>query len=225
MTDDDIIRQMNEYYFKRAGLHDYCMSYTSNEDMEKLLGAIIRLFEKDIIGRDVLEIACGTGNWTQILARRARSVLATDINEPMLEIARRKSYANPYVRFEAVDAYSLGKIKGTFNAAFAADWWSHIPGTMITPFLKGLHSRLRKGARVIFLDMTPRASLNIESHFYNENGDFVRRRSLPDGGEYLVVKNFPTENELKGILKGMAEDIRFHEHLNLQRWMVSYRVK
>ena len=93
MNNDDIVRQMNEYYFRRANLHDYYMSYTSNEDMEQVLSGIIRLFEEDVMGKDVLEIACGTGNWTQVLARRARSVLATDINEPMLEIARQKSVA------------------------------------------------------------------------------------------------------------------------------------
>ena len=34
-----------------------------------------------------LEIACGTGNWTQVLGKRAGNVLTTDINELMLDIA------------------------------------------------------------------------------------------------------------------------------------------
>jgi len=222
MKDDDIVSQMNEYYRRRAYMHDSYMSYTTIENMEKLLGGIIRLFEKDIIDRDLLEIACGTGNWAQVLAKRARTVLATDINEPMLAIARNKFHAKPNVRFEAVDAYNLDKIEGTYSAAFAADWWSHIPKARIRPFLDALHGKLRKGARVIFIDMLPVSSLEIDSYYYDKAGDFVRKRALPDGSEFHVIKNFPTENEIRDTLNNIATDIRFHEHLNLQRWVLSY---
>lgn len=222
MDEDKIIGQMNEYYRRRAHLHDYYMSYSSNEGMEKLLSGIIRLFEKDIVDRNLLEIACGTGNWTQILSKRARTVMATDINEPMLAIARNKDYVKPNVRFEYADAYKLDAIKGGFNAAFAADWWSHIPKAKIRPFLKGLHSKLNADARVIFIDMLPSSSHNIEEYYYNEDGDFVRKRTLPDGSEFIVIKNFPGENEIKAILKNLAKNIRYHEHLNLQRWVLSY---
>lgn len=224
MDEDKIIGQMNEYYRRRAHLHDYYMSYSSNEGMEKLLSGIIRLFEKDIVDRNLLEIACGTGNWTQILSKRARTVMATDINEPMLAIARNKDYVKPNVRIEYADAYKLDAIKGDFNAAFAADWWSHIPKAKIRPFLKGLHNKLSVDARVIFIDMLPSSSLDIERYYFNEDGDFARKRTLPDGSEFIVIKNFPTENEIRDILKNLAKNIRYHEHLNLQRWMLSYTV-
>jgi ubiquinone/menaquinone biosynthesis C-methylase UbiE len=222
MKDDDIVSHMNEYYRRIAHLHDGYMSYTTNENMEKLLGGIIRLFEKDIIDSNLLEIACGTGNWTQVLAKRVRTILAIDVNESMLAIARDKFHAKPNVRFECMDAYDLDKIRGTFNAAFAADWWSHIPRALIRPFLEGLHGKLRQGAKVIFIDMLPSSSLDIESYYYDVAGDFVRKRVLPDGSEFTVIKNFPTENEIREILKGIAKDIRYHEHLNLQRWVLSY---
>ena len=69
---------MKVYYDRRAPWHDKYMGYLGNGPMEELLSPIIRSIEPYITDRTVLEIACGTGNWTQVLAKRARTVLALD---------------------------------------------------------------------------------------------------------------------------------------------------
>jgi ubiquinone/menaquinone biosynthesis C-methylase UbiE len=216
------INEMNAYYDNRSPFHDKYMSYTSNENMEKLLGSLIRLFEKDISGKDVLEIACGTGNWTQVLARRAHSVLATDINTSALKIARRKEYDKTQISFKKVDAYNLDDIKGTFNAAFAADWWSHMPKSMITSFLNGLHRKLKPGSRVLFLDMMQNDELISNESYHDDDGNFIHKRILPDGQQFHVIKNFPKDKELREIISGYASDIEIHENLYLERWLLSY---
>ncbi len=225
MAKPDLVKEMNAYYARHAPYHDGCMGYTDNTSMEKLLAPIIKHIEPFIDGRDVLEIACGTGNWTQVLAERAGSVLATDINAPVIEIAQLKSYMNMRVRFEIADAYALGEVDGTFNAAFAADWWSHIPRSMITAFVEGLHNRLRPGANVVFIDMLPRPELELELYHRDDEGNLVRQRRLPDGSEFHVVKNFPTEKELKDIFNGIANNIEYYEDLPLKRWVLTYTLK
>ncbi|HKK20034.1 MAG TPA: hypothetical protein VJ983_01065, partial [candidate division Zixibacteria bacterium] len=62
---DDLIEQMNRYYEARAPWHDQYMSYTSNEQLESALKPIVELLNPIIRGTRVLEVACGTGNWTQ----------------------------------------------------------------------------------------------------------------------------------------------------------------
>lgn len=56
-------------------------------------------------GKDVLEIACGTGPGLGVLGRRARSLVAGDISEPIL--ARARSHYGSRVDLRVMDAQSL----------------------------------------------------------------------------------------------------------------------
>ena len=224
MNAKTLIEQMNAYYKKHAPWHDECMSYTGNAKMEKLLAPIIECCEEYITGKEVLEIACGTGNWTQVLAKRARSVLATDVNETVLEIARKKSFSNDKVAFQVADAYSLNAVDGIFNVAFAADWWSHIPKSAISIFLESLHGKLCPGARVIIIDMSFR-DIFAQDYYLDEEGNAIYKRRLPNGQEFEVVKNFPTPKELLDIFNGIVNDIEYREFDSLKRWLLTYTTK
>jgi len=58
-------------------------------------------------GEDVLELFCGSGNFTAPLARRARSVSAVEVQGPALDLAR-ADVGGGAVRFFAGDALVLG---------------------------------------------------------------------------------------------------------------------
>jgi SAM-dependent methyltransferase len=221
----DLIKHMNAYYAKRAPEHDYFMGYKGNEEMERLLGPMIAWFEDDVKGRDVLEIACGTGNWTQVLAKRARSVVATDVNSAAIDIARTKSYDGDRVRFEVADAYDLDAVGGSFDAAFAADWWSHIPRSALRTFVAGLADNLRPRSRVIIIDMLPSEELDRWFSHYDNDGNLIHKRAFPDGEVFEVVKNFPTEEDLLEVLSGLADHTEYREHEALRRWMLTFTTK
>jgi SAM-dependent methyltransferase len=222
MPDRDIVTEMNEYYRARAPWHDDYMSYTGNAGTEEILAPVISFVAPFVAGRDVLEVACGTGNWTQVLARRARSVLATDINESMLAIARAKLYEGCAVTFLAEDAYRLAATGSDYTAAFAADWWSHVPTSRLRPFLALLHSKLRLESRVVFVGMLPRDHPDLKPYRTDEEGNLIHRRRLPDGREFDVLKNFPTRRDVLSALDGLGSDPVYFEHEELRRWAVSY---
>jgi demethylmenaquinone methyltransferase/2-methoxy-6-polyprenyl-1,4-benzoquinol methylase len=225
MAYKNIVEEMNAYYAMHAPWHDGCMGYTSNEEMEKLLGPIIAWFEDYVWDKDVLEIACGTGNWTQVLARRARSVLGTDLSHPAREIAQQKTYEHAQVTFKAANAYALEGLTGTFGVAFAADWWSHIPKSWIPGFVEGLFTRLDAGARVILIDMLPREELDRMFSHYDDEGNATHLRRLPTGEVYHVVRNVPSEQELRAAFKDRAATMEYREHDPLRRWMFTLTTK
>jgi len=225
MRRPDLVEEMERYYGDRAHYHDDYMGHEGLEAMEGLLGPIIALVEPDIAGRDVLEVACGTGNWTQVLSKRARSVVATDLFEGYLDIARGKPYGRDNVTFARADAYRLEGVGGPFDAAFCADWWSHMPRSRIGTFLHALHARLSPGARAVAIDMMRTEHFDSILSHLDEEGNEVQERSLPNGRSYKVVKNFPTEVELRERLGPFATRVSYAEHLQLRRWSVSWTVK
>src|SRR5688572_16017448 len=110
-----------EYYAARAS--EYEAVYTKPErqgDLSQLRG-VVGSYAR---GRTLLEVACGTGYWTAILAAHATSVIATDVGPEVLNIARAKRL--PRVTFVIADARALSEVPGNFDAAFAGFWWSHL---------------------------------------------------------------------------------------------------
>src|SRR5690349_4311510 len=129
---------MAEYYGRRA--NEYEQIYAKPERQGELR-CLQEFVERALVGRHVLELACGTGYWTQIVARRAKSVMATDVNEEVLNIARAKAIDPTRVRFRREDAYSLPAFRQKFTAGLAAFWWSHVPKAKLRSFLSRFHQQ------------------------------------------------------------------------------------
>ena len=92
------------YYGKRA--EEYEQIYRKPERQDELK-KIKGLLQNILAGKDILEIACGTGYWTERISQRAKSILATDINDTVLEIAKSKNYPKDNVRFQKQDLFSF----------------------------------------------------------------------------------------------------------------------
>lgn len=93
MTEHDV----SVAYDRWAVLYDDTDNATRDLDAVVVRAAPLRVAE-----RDVVEIGCGTGKNTVWLAERARSVVALDFSDGMLEVARRRVTA-PHVRFARHD--------------------------------------------------------------------------------------------------------------------------
>jgi demethylmenaquinone methyltransferase/2-methoxy-6-polyprenyl-1,4-benzoquinol methylase len=218
----DLADEMREYYRARAPWHDEYMGYTTNAAMETLLHPIVSRVETLLTGLNVLEVACGTGNWTQVLAHRVHCVLATDINEEALSRAQAKEYPPGVVAFVAADAYALDGVGAGFTGAFAADWWSHVPRSLLGPFLDRLHGCLVARARVVFVEMLPRDHPDLRPYRHDREGNSICRRALPDGSAFDVVKNFPDREEVLESLAGRSEAAEYQAWPELGRWLVTY---
>src|SRR5687767_7217832 len=106
-----MIDDLKEYYARRAAVYEKIYEIPERQDD---LAALRRMLKELLAGHDVLEVACGTGYWTLPISSTARSILATDVNEEVLELARAKPYPEGRVRFLLADAYTLSGVEGYF---------------------------------------------------------------------------------------------------------------
>lgn len=197
---------LQAYYAARA--NEYERMYAKPErqaDLRRLETVIPELFS----ARTVLEIACGTGYWTQHLVRSAKSVLATDLTPETLAVARAKDLPADKVGFATADAFALAPGLGRFDAAFAGFWWSHLKRAECDRFLDSLRARLAPGAIVAFLDNRYVEGSSTPIAQRDPEGNTWQRRPLDDGSEHLVLKNFPTEAELRAQTRGFGRNARY----------------
>ncbi len=207
-----------EYYTKRAS--EYEKIYQKPE-RQKDLALLRRRLPEELAGEDVLEIACGTGFWTQVIAQSANSILATDINQEVLQIARAKAYPKGNVVFEKRDLFQLAGLTGRFTAGLAAFWWSHLKKSEIAGFLRHFHQVLSPSAKVVFMDNNYVPDSSIPISRTDDKGNTYQLRTLENGTEYEVLKNFPTESELRQAVGGLAKSIHFFNSTHY--WLLAYR--
>ena len=192
------------YYAQRAP--EYERIYQKPERQADLR-ALREFVAQTFAGRRVLEIACGTGWWTEVLAGSANSVLATDINDEVLSIARTKPFGDATISFQRCDAFQLEQAAGSFDAALAVFWWSHLTRSELEQFLKTLYRRLEPESIVVFIDniFVPGSSTPISRR--DEEGNTYQQRRLDDGSTTEVLKNFPTDEGITRVLHGRAHEL------------------
>ena len=200
-------KDITAYYARRAS--EYEKVYAKPERQQEL-AFLKQQLPQWFAGQQVLEVACGTGYWTQFIAKAARSITATDINEEVLDIARRKDYGKCGVEIVQADAYNLGAISGVFTAGFSGFWWSHVPKRARTPFLEAFHAKLSPGSPLVFLEnLYVHGSNNPMAPEVDGEGNTYSLRRLEDGSEWKVLKNFQTEAELRQDLSPFATAIEY----------------
>jgi ubiquinone/menaquinone biosynthesis C-methylase UbiE len=208
--------ELADYYKKRAPEYE-SVYFRPDESRLLQLEVLGRALRDWIRGRDVLEIAAGTGWWTVHAAAVARSVTATDINEETLAIARTKPLED--VRFAVADAFKLEELDGTFNACLSCFWLSHVSRTRLKEFLDGVHRRLEPGSKVFMADNLYDPDVGgrlVEDH---GNPDTYKIRTWSDGSEHRVIKNYYPEAELKGLLEGVDN---LQIHMGPYYWWIMY---
>ncbi|WP_297920595.1 class I SAM-dependent methyltransferase [Metallibacterium sp.] len=191
---------MQSYYAARAPGYD---AVYQKPERQADLRAIESWLPPRFAGRSVLEVACGTGYWTQFIAPNAAAIVAMDSAPETLRIAASR-IAVATVRFITGDAWMLPPDLGTFDAAFAGFWFSHVPRNRRREFLLGLGRHLRPGARVVLLDNRYVEGSSSRITEQDTDGDTWQTRTLVDGSTYRVLKNFPTESELQTAIAGLG---------------------
>lgn len=214
-------KELETYYADRAA--EYEDVYLKPERQESIAWLRAHLTAA-FAGRSVLEVACGTGFWTQTLAQTAAAVVATDLNHQVLDIARQKPLPPGKVLFVEDDAFSLELVPAQeFTGGFSGFWWSHIPKPQIGSFLAVFHAHLQPGAVVVFADNCYVDGSNHPLSRTDADGNTYQERVLGNGTRYEVLKNFPAQQELKSAVAAFGDGIHFAA--SRYYWWLSYTLK
>ena len=206
-----------DYYRRRAAEYDQIYQIP---ERQAALRQLEERVSRTLTDRRILDIACGTGYWTGMLARTARMVVAMDINAEMIEIARNRCKSYPTVEFYIADAFKLPAIPEGFDGVFMGFWWSHIPKQDISDYLVSLYTGCAEKIRVVMVDNLFVEGSSTPIHRTDDHGNGYQIRGLTDGSHHEVLKNFPDENEIRSSLSTVTDTVMYWS--NQYYWMVEY---
>ncbi len=214
---------LEEYYARRA--KEYEDIYYRDDAQRQAEQLKIRSALKEALkGADVLEVACGTGYWTQFLSETASGITATDFNQEVLDIAKHKNFICP-VYLETADAYDLPFAAGTFTGGLANFWFSHIPKSRIHEFLSGFHNKLQPGSCVFIADNMNVPGVGGDLIVKPGDENTYKLRTLKDGTSREVLKNYFTRHELFQIFKNYSPSLTEDDiYIGECFWFIKYTV-
>ncbi|BEL05472.1 hypothetical protein Q0Z83_036630 [Actinoplanes sichuanensis] len=190
MTDDrleGLLAEQIAYY--RARADEYDRTYPVDAGARaRLLG---ELEAHAPYGR-VLELACGTGQWTVELARHATTLTAVDAAPEVLAICRQRMGAADVDLIEA-DLFRW-RPPERYDLVFFSAWLSHVPPQRFDAFWDLVADCLEPGGRVFVIDELP-AVATVEHAAPDQPAPAVHRE-VGGGATFRAVKVLYSPSEL-----------------------------
>lgn len=194
---DALLAEQRAYYRARAGEYDATYPLDERADADARRRLLTELEAHAPYGR-VLELACGTGQWTVELARHASAVTAVDASPETLAICTRRVPQASYVH---ADLFTW-RPEERYDLVFFAAWLSHVPPQRFDAFWALVADCLAPGGRVFVIDELP-AVAAVEHAAPDQPAHVVRRR-LTTGASFRAVKVAYEPDDLRGRLAALG---------------------
>ena len=195
-SSDRLLEEQIAYYQARAGEYDEWFLRQGRYDHGPEMNArwfaeveqVARALEAFAPAGDVLELASGTGLWTQRLAPTARSVTAVD-SSPEVHAINQERLGGAPVRYVVADLFRWQPDR-QYDTIFFSFWLSHIPPERLESFWSIVHAALAPGGRVFFVDALYEETSTAKNHQLEGPDAHAVTRRLNDGQEYRIIKVF-----------------------------------
>jgi demethylmenaquinone methyltransferase/2-methoxy-6-polyprenyl-1,4-benzoquinol methylase len=201
---DALLAEQAAYYRARAAEYDATSPIPADDASRAKLVDALGVFAPR--GR-VLEFACGTGEWTAMLAKHASELTAIDASPEMLAIASKRVWGNR-IRFIQADIFDWRPDR-RYDVVFFSAWLSHVPPRRFDRFWALVAECLDETGRVFLIDELP----TVEAHeqVIPDAAAPAVERPLRSGARYRVVKVFYRPAELSGRLASLGWKISAHQ--------------
>lgn len=196
MDERDLLREQVEYYQARATEYDEWFFREGRYDRGpehrarwfREVAIVEAALQKALPSGEVLELACGTGLWTQHLVKQHSRVVAIDASAEAIGINRERVDSD-VVEYIVTDLFNWTPPANRFDAVFFGFWLSHVPPGHFDTFWATVRAALKPDGRVFFVDSLLEQTSTARDHDQLDKSGEVRRR-LNDGREFTVVKMF-----------------------------------
>jgi len=218
-----LAEQMNYYraraaeydqWFLRQGRHnrgvEHCAQWFGEVELVRAQLAELAPFG------DTLELAGGTGLWTERLAPGASSLTVVDASAEMLELNRARLGETP-VHYIQHDIFSF-EPEQRYDFLFFGFWLSHVPSERFDEFWELARRCLKPSGRFFFVDSVKETQSTAVNHVLPLEDDCETLvRKLNDGREFRIFKLFYQPDDLQAKLKsrGWNAFVRQTEHFFL----------
>lgn len=207
-NDDDVIRSQIDYYSARAPEYDdwfyrrgrYDRGTEHREawlgEMDTAQNALRALGPVET----ALELACGTGIWTEVLTTMATHTLAIDASEEVIALNRKKLSNAKNVEYRQADLFKWHP-QSEYDLVVCAFWLSHVPPERLDLFLDSAAAAVRPGGTFFTVDSwLSETSTALDGPLKTVDG-VVRERALTDGRSFQMVKVFYELERIESILQ------------------------
>lgn len=211
-----IIQQQIEYYQARAEEYDEWWyrkgRYDRGEDINKKWFAEGQQVRDALLQippvEHILELAPGTGIWTQELLNIGEKITAVDASSEMLAINQAKLQSDKVTYIEA-DLFEW-ETSQQFDMVYFSFWLSHVPPEKLDSFLSKVSKLLKPNGYFFMLDSRRIHESTAVNHTIPDTGTTLER-ILNDGQKFNIVKIFYEIEPLTSALEraNIIADVKF----------------
>src|SRR5579864_1437476 len=191
-----VLESMKVYYRERAGEYDeffyrqgrYNRGAATNARWFAEVDEMFAALDAFALDGDVLELAPGTGIWTENLLKTAATITAVDASPEMIAINRVK-IGSERVNYVQADLFTW-QPEREYDGVFFGFWMSHVPLERLDAFLRLVAAALRPGGKLFFMDSRREPTSTAADHRLPDEGQQLMMRKLNDGRAFEIVKIF-----------------------------------
>lgn len=151
---------------------------------------------------DILELACGTGWWTERLSEYGTSLTAVDASPEAIALNRER-LPSKHITYVQADLFAW-EPERTFDTVFFSFWLSHVPPERFEGFWSLVRRCLKPGGRVFFIDSSYAPEATARDHTLNNPDAVSVTRRLGDGRTFEIVKVFYEPEPLEAQLGALG---------------------
>ncbi len=224
MKDDELLDEQRSFYRARAPEYDewwrrrgpYDRGPEQLREWERQVAVVDAALESFGANGRVLELAGGTGWWTQRLAKTADLLTVVDSSPEVLELNRNR-VGRSDVTYLLADLFEW-QPDATYDVVFFSFWLSHVPRSRFGDFWSLVDRCLTHSGRFFIIDNRndPFPDTTVQDPHVIEYGTDLHLRRLSDGSQYRVVKVMYEPDELQSLIAQEGWSVR----IDSTRWFI-----